>query len=34
MDPGANTVLDWRERLVCSHCGGRQVDVVVTETKI
>jgi hypothetical protein len=33
MDPGANTVVDWPERLVCSHCG-RQVDVVVTETKI
>jgi hypothetical protein len=23
-------VLEWRERLVCSHCGGRQVDMVVT----
>jgi len=31
---GANTsVLDWRERLVCSDCGGRQVDMVVTETE-
>jgi hypothetical protein len=30
---GANTsVLDWRERLVCSGCGGRQVDMVVTGT--
>jgi hypothetical protein len=25
-------VLDWRERLVCSHCDGRQVDMVVTGT--
>jgi hypothetical protein len=23
-------VLDWRERLVCSRCGGRQADMVVT----
>jgi hypothetical protein len=31
---GADTsVLDWREPLVCSRCGGRQVDMVVTETK-
>ena len=30
---GADTsVLDWRERLVCSECGGRQVDFVVTGT--
>ena len=28
---GAETaVLDWRERLVCSQCGGRQVDMVLT----
>jgi hypothetical protein len=28
---GAETsVLTWRERLVCSRCGGRQVDMVVT----
>jgi hypothetical protein len=26
-------VLDWRERLVCSRCGGRQVDMVVSGTK-
>jgi hypothetical protein len=26
-------VLDWRERLVCSKCGGREVDMVVTGTK-
>jgi hypothetical protein len=31
---GAETsVLDWREKLVCSKCGGRQVDMVVTGTK-
>jgi hypothetical protein len=23
-------VLDWRARLLCSQCGGRQVDMVVT----
>jgi hypothetical protein len=28
---GAETsVLDWREKLVGSKCGGRQVDMVVT----
>jgi hypothetical protein len=26
-------VLDWRERLVCSQCGSRQVDMVLTGTK-
>ena len=31
---GADTpVLVWRDRLVCSGCGGRQVDVVVTGTE-
>jgi len=31
---GAETsVLDWRERLVCSRCGTRQVDMVLTGTK-
>jgi hypothetical protein len=31
---GAETsVLDWRERLVCSRCGSRQVDMVLTGTK-
>ena len=31
---GADTsVLDWRDRLVCSGCGGRQVDMVVTGTE-
>ena len=27
------TVLDWRERLVCSRCGSRQDDMVVSGTK-
>jgi hypothetical protein len=26
-------VLDWRERLVCSNCGGRDVDTVVSGTE-
>ena len=26
------TVPDWRERLVCSRCGSRNVDMVVTGT--
>jgi hypothetical protein len=31
---GADTsVLDWRNRLVCSACDGRQVDMVVTGTE-
>jgi hypothetical protein len=31
---GAETsVLDWRERLVCSRCGSRQADMVLTGTK-
>ena len=31
---GAETsVLVWRERLVCSRCGGRPADMVVTGTK-
>jgi hypothetical protein len=31
---GADTsVLDWRERLVCSRCGGRHADMVVTGTR-
>ena len=31
---GADTsVLDWRERLVCSRCGGRQADMVVSGTE-
>jgi hypothetical protein len=30
---GADTsVLDWRKRLVCSGCGSRQVDMVVSGT--
>jgi hypothetical protein len=28
---GAETpVLDWRERPVCSKCGSREIDMVVT----
>jgi hypothetical protein len=27
------TVPDWRPRLVCSHCGSRNVDMVVTGTE-
>jgi len=30
---GHTTVPEWRERLVCSGCGGRQVDMVVTGTE-
>jgi hypothetical protein len=31
---GADTsVLDWRERLVCSKCGEREADMVVSGTK-
>jgi len=31
---GAETsVLDWRKKLVCSPCGSRQVDMVLTGTK-
>jgi len=31
---GAGTsVLDWRDRLVCSRCGSREVDMVVTGTE-
>jgi len=31
---GAETsVLDWRERLVCSKRGSREIDMVVTGTK-
>jgi hypothetical protein len=31
---GADTsVLDWRERLVCSRCGSRNADMVVTGTR-
>ena len=26
-------VLDWRERLMCSQCGSRNVDMVVTGTE-
>ena len=27
------SVLDWKERLVCSKCGGRAVDVVLTGSR-
>jgi Zn finger protein HypA/HybF involved in hydrogenase expression len=27
------TVIDWRERLICSGCGSRQIDMVVSGTK-
>ena len=31
---GAETsVLDWRERLVCSRCGGHDIDMVATGTR-
>jgi hypothetical protein len=31
---GAGTaVLDWRVRLVCSRCGGREIDMVVSGTE-
>ena len=31
---GAGTAVpDWRERLVCSRCGGRDADMVVTGTE-
>jgi hypothetical protein len=31
---GAGTaLLDWRDRLVWSHCGNRQIDMVVTGTQ-
>ena len=31
---GADTpVLDWRERLVCSKCGSREADFVVSGTE-
>jgi hypothetical protein len=26
-------VLDWKARLVCSECGSREVDMVVTGTE-
>jgi hypothetical protein len=27
------TLPDWRERLVCSKCGGREIDMVVSGTE-
>ena len=29
----ATAALDWRDRLVCSQCGSRDVDMVVTGTE-
>jgi len=29
----ATTVLDWRDRLLCSRCGAREVDFVLTGTE-
>jgi hypothetical protein len=32
---GAETsVLEWRDRLVCSQCGGREVDMVATGERL
>jgi hypothetical protein len=30
---GQITVLDWRERLLCSRCQSRAIDMVVSGTK-
>jgi hypothetical protein len=30
---GETAVPDWRQRLVCSKCGSREIDMVVTGTK-
>ena len=27
------TIIDWRERLICSKCGSREIDMVVTGTE-
>ena len=27
------SVLDWRDRLVCSGCGSREIDMIVTGTE-
>jgi len=29
----ATSVLDWRERLICSRCGSRAIDMVLTGAK-
>jgi hypothetical protein len=29
----ATPVPDWRERLICSQCGSRQIDMVVSGAK-
>jgi hypothetical protein len=34
LDTGAETpILDWRDRLVCSKCGSREIDMLVTGAK-
>jgi hypothetical protein len=30
---GRSSVPEWRERLVCSHCGSRNIDMLVTGTE-
>ena len=31
---GAETsILEWRDKLVCSRCGGREIDMVVSATQ-
>jgi hypothetical protein len=30
---GGTSVLEWRDRLVCSRCGSRTTDMVVTGTE-
>jgi hypothetical protein len=32
-EAGGTTVPEWRDRLVCSRCSSRNVDMVVTETE-
>jgi hypothetical protein len=27
------TVLAWKDRLVCSQCGSREIDTILTGTK-
>ena len=32
-DGAETSVLDWRDKLVCSRCGSRDVDMVVSGTE-
>jgi hypothetical protein len=32
-DTAPTVVLDWRARLVCWHCGSRNIDMVMTGTE-